>query len=101
MEIINDLTEVTNEYVPQQSLQGLTSNGPRLAGMVDDRTKQEDDDIEDKTEVKEHAEGTDKEIKLKSVISLKMIISVTLGEKLPAQCIIGTSIYESFEDLKS
>ena len=52
MEIIDDLTEVTNEYVPQQSLQGLTSNGPRLAGMVDDRTKQEDSNIEDKTEVK-------------------------------------------------
>ena len=44
-------------------LQGLSRNEPGLAGMLDDRTKQEDD-IEDETEVKEHAEGTDKEIKL-------------------------------------
>ena len=64
VETIDDLTEVTNEYVPQQSLQGLTSNGPGLAGMLDDRAKQEDNNIEDETEVKELAAGIDKEMKL-------------------------------------
>ena len=63
MEIINDLTEVTNECVPQQSLQGLTSNGPRLAGMVDDRAKQEDSNIEDKPEVRKLTECIEKEMK--------------------------------------
>ena len=60
----DDLTEVTNECVPQKNLQGLSSNEPGLAGMLDDRAKQEDDNIEDETEVKEHAAGTDKEMKL-------------------------------------
>ena len=63
VETIDDLTEVTNEYVPQQSLQGLTSNGPGLVGMLDDRAKQEDNSIEDDTEGKELAVGIDKEMK--------------------------------------
>ena len=60
----DDLTEATNECVPQKNLQGLSGNEPGLAGMLDDRAKQEDDNIEDETEVKEHAAGTDKEMKL-------------------------------------
>ena len=63
VETIDDLTEVTNEYVPQQSLQGLTRNGPGLAGMLDDRAKQEDNNIEDETEVRKLTAGIEKEMK--------------------------------------
>lgn len=62
-ETINNLTEATNECVPQQSLQGLTNNGPRLARMVEDRTKQEDSNIKDKPGVRKLTESIEKEIK--------------------------------------
>ena len=52
METIDDLTEVTNEYVSQQNQQEPTCNGPGLVEMLDDRVKQEDSNIEDKPEVR-------------------------------------------------